>query len=64
MNDVLTTGAVAREAGISERRVRLYADAGLIKSGRDSSGRRVFDRSAPAEAQAVFRQRTRRIRRG
>lgn len=55
---VLTTGAVARAAGISERRVRAYADAGLIPSSRDAIGRRVFPWSAPDMARAVFTQRT------
>jgi DNA-binding transcriptional MerR regulator len=55
---VLTTGTVARSAGISERRVRAYADAGLIPSSRDAIGRRVFPPSAPAMARAVFTQRT------
>jgi DNA-binding transcriptional MerR regulator len=59
---ILTTGLVARYAGISERRVRLYADAGLITSSRDETGRRVFPSEAAEQARAVFERRTSRIR--
>jgi DNA-binding transcriptional MerR regulator len=59
---VLNTGTVARSAGISERRVRAYADAGLIPSSRDAIGRRVFPPEAVEQARAAFERRTRRPR--
>lgn len=58
MQQVLTTGDVARQARISENRVRVYADEGLIKSVRDSVGRRVFPPEAVEQARAAFERRT------
>lgn len=63
MQRQLTTGEVAREARISEHRVRVYADAGLLPCERDSTGRRFFYPDAPDVARAVFKQRNLRVRR-
>lgn len=60
MEKVLTTAAVARQAGVSEKRVRVYADAGLIECARDSAGRRVFPLTAPKLVRELFLRRTRR----
>ena len=62
MQQVLTTGDVARQARISENRVRLYADEGLSVSSRDSVGRRVFPPEAVEQARSAFERRTRRPR--
>lgn len=64
MKGTLTTLTVAREAGISERRVRQYADLGLIESIRDSGGRRLFSEASVEQARAAFAARTRRLRKG
>ena len=61
MTKLLTTCAVAREAGVSERRVRAYADAGIVDCVRDSANRRMFSADAPARVRAAFKQRTKRI---
>lgn len=39
----LSTGDVARAAGITEKTVRLYADRGLVAARRSGGGMRVFD---------------------
>ncbi|KQN73452.1 MerR family transcriptional regulator [Devosia sp. Leaf64] len=38
-----TIGELARRSGISTRRIRFYADAGLLSPGRTQAGYRVFD---------------------
>jgi len=63
MDHVLTTSAVARAAGVSESRIRAYADAGIIESSRDSAGRRIYATSAVEQARDAFRRRTHRARR-
>ena len=63
MQRQLSTGEVAREAKISEHRVRVYADAGLLPCERDATGKRFFSPDAPDVARAVFRQRNLRGRR-
>lgn len=53
-----TTGQVAREAGVSQPTVRLYADLGLIACVTASDGTRLFS----ADAADLVRQiRTRRL---
>lgn len=63
MQRQLSTGEVAREAQISEHRVRVYADAGLLPCERDPTGKRFFSPDAPEVARAVFKQRNSRARR-
>jgi len=63
MEKVLTTAGIAREAGVSETRIRVYADAGIIECVRDSAGRRAFPASAVKQAREAFERRTRRTRR-
>jgi len=63
MKKVLTTSGVACGANISEHRVRVYADAGIIECVRDSAGRRTFQESAVKQAREAHERRTRRIRR-
>jgi DNA-binding transcriptional MerR regulator len=38
----ISTGTLAREAALSEKAVRLYADRGLLRAERDPAGARVF----------------------
>jgi len=63
MQRQLSTGEVAREAKISEHRVRVYADSGLLPCERDPTGKRFFSPDAPDVARAVFTQRNSRGRR-
>lgn len=55
----LKVGAVARAAGISEQLVRDYANAGLLDCELDSSGHRLFDHEAPAQAREIRESRQR-----
>jgi DNA-binding transcriptional MerR regulator len=61
MNEMLT-GAVARAAGIAEKRIRAYADAGLLPHTRTPDGVRIFPAEAPRLAREIYASRM--LRRG
>lgn len=44
MNELLTTGALARATGYSVENVRTLERRGVIRAQRDSNGRRLFSR--------------------
>lgn len=53
----ISTGTLAREAALSEKAVRMYADRGLLRADRDPAGARVFavDQVAAARRIALLR---------
>lgn len=59
MNEMLT-GAVARAAGLAEKRIRAYADAGLLPCTRTPEGVRIFPASAPKLAREIHARRMQR----
>lgn len=60
MPEILTTGPVAREAGVSEQVIRLYANSGLIPFTRTPAGVRLFGPDAPKLARSIYEGRMRR----
>jgi len=63
MNQMMT-GAVARAAGVAEKRIRLYADEGLLPCTRTADGVRIFASDAPRLARQIHAERMRRRGRG
>lgn len=59
MSEMLT-GAVARAAGLAEKRIRAYADAGLLPCTRTADGVRIFTADAPERAREIHAARMRR----
>lgn len=55
---LLTLGALRKETGISFPTLRRYADAGWIDCEVDSSGRRIFTKTAIEQARCVYKSRT------
>lgn len=64
MSKSLTTGPVARAAGVSEQLIRAYADEGLLPCVRTPAGVRLFGREAPTLARTIYETRMRRRGRG
>lgn len=58
VNDDLMTGEVARQAGLGEKRIRIYADAGLLPCKRTPGGVRIFPADAPRMAREIHAKRT------
>jgi DNA-binding transcriptional MerR regulator len=55
-----TTGAVAREAGVSPPTVRLYCDLGLIDFTVDSRGNRLCVPGTAAKVREIYSERMNR----
>lgn len=57
MNWTKTSGAIAREAEVSQQTVTLYARLGLVPCKRTSDGRRLFASDAAKRVREIYLKR-------